>query len=80
MRLIYYFIIVFFLFIGLSACCNADNNNSQTDVPKKQTDSVNVVSDEVAAAYQCSMKCEGEKTYNVAGQCPECKMDLKEIK
>lgn len=27
--------------------------------------------------YQCPMKCEGEKTYNKAGKCPVCNMNLK---
>ena len=27
--------------------------------------------------YKCPMKCEGDKTYKKAGQCPVCKMDLK---
>ena len=36
--------------------------------------------EEVAmAAYQCPMKCEGEKTYSEAGICPTCKMDLKKV-
>jgi len=30
-------------------------------------------------AYQCSMKCEGEKTYNSPGNCPECNMKLVKI-
>ena len=29
------------------------------------------------AAFACPMKCEGEKTYDKAGSCPKCKMDLK---
>lgn len=29
--------------------------------------------------YQCPMKCEGDKTYNKPGKCPECKMDLEKI-
>ncbi len=29
------------------------------------------------ASYQCPMKCEGEKTYDKAGNCPVCNMDLK---
>lgn len=29
--------------------------------------------------YACPMKCEGDKTYAEAGQCPVCKMDLEEI-
>ena len=28
-------------------------------------------------AYQCPMKCEGSKTYDKAGKCPKCGMDLK---
>jgi ssDNA-binding Zn-finger/Zn-ribbon topoisomerase 1 len=32
-----------------------------------------------ASVYQCSMLCEGDKTYDVAGSCPKCGMDLKEI-
>lgn len=28
-------------------------------------------------AFACPMKCEGEKTYEKAGSCPKCKMDLK---
>ena len=33
--------------------------------------------EETAAQYACSMKCEGEKTYPNAGNCPVCKMALK---
>jgi Cu(I)/Ag(I) efflux system membrane fusion protein len=32
-----------------------------------------------ATAYQCPMKCEGEKTYPQPGACPVCKMDLKPV-
>lgn len=32
-----------------------------------------------AAVYQCPMKCEGEKTYDEAGSCPVCGMDIKEV-
>ena len=28
-------------------------------------------------AFSCPMQCEGEKTYDKAGSCPKCKMDLK---
>jgi len=31
-------------------------------------------------AYQCPMKCEGEKTYYKPGKCPVCKMNLQLIK
>jgi hypothetical protein len=33
----------------------------------------------VATAYQCTMKCEGDKTYAKAGKCPVCEMDLKKL-
>ena len=29
--------------------------------------------------YACPMKCEGEKTYDEAGSCPKCNMDLKKV-
>lgn len=32
-----------------------------------------------AMIYQCPMQCEGEVTYNEAGSCNICKMDLKPI-
>ncbi|MDV7187060.1 heavy metal-binding domain-containing protein [Lutibacter sp. TH_r2] len=31
-------------------------------------------------AYQCPMDCDKGKTYDVAGTCPTCKMDLKQLK
>jgi ABC-type metal ion transport system substrate-binding protein len=55
-----------------------------TDKPKTSNDSVAVTAPSEdhakAAKYQCPMKCEGEKTYDSAGTCPLCKMDLKEVK
>ena len=33
-----------------------------------------------AVAYACPMKCEKDKTYDKAGKCPSCGMDLKEVK
>ena len=35
---------------------------------------------EVATKYYCPMKCEGDKTYDKAGKCPKCGMNLKEDK
>jgi len=46
---------------------------------KKET--VKETKTEVAAkVYQCPMDCEKGKTYDKAGSCPVCKMDLKPIK
>ncbi len=43
-----------------------------------KSDTAKDTSDDIAA-YQCPMQCEGDKTYNEAGSCPVCKMDLKAI-
>ena len=81
---------LFLLFaIGIiSSACN-DGKKVERDtqlVPieeKGAHDHKNEVHDygyEVAmSAYQCPMKCEGDKTYDKEGLCPSCKMDLKEI-
>ncbi len=29
--------------------------------------------------YQCPMKCQGAKTYNIPGKCPVCGMDIKKV-
>ncbi|MEZ4793835.1 MAG: SCO family protein [Gelidibacter sp.] len=34
---------------------------------------------ETATAYQCPMKCEGDKLYDRAGACPICNMDLAQL-
>lgn len=47
--------------------------NAQTSKAKNNK----VAADTVA--YQCPMKCEGDKTYSQAGKCPKCNMDLKAI-
>jgi hypothetical protein len=31
------------------------------------------------SAYQCPMKCEGEKTYVKPGDCPVCGMELEGV-
>ena len=33
----------------------------------------------MAAEYQCPMDCEEGKTYDSAGACPVCEMDLKRV-
>ena len=48
----------------------ADKANKECD--KKKTDAT-------AVAYQCSMKCEGDKTYDKPGKCPKCGMELKKM-
>jgi len=36
--------------------------------------------DDIAIIYQCPMKCQGEKTFSVAGSCSVCKMDLQPLR
>jgi len=45
----------------------AESKNDKMEVPKERI------------AYQCPMKCEGEKTYEKPGNCPICGMNLKEV-
>ena len=33
----------------------------------------------VKIAYECPMKCEGDKTYDNPGKCPKCEMDLVKV-
>ncbi len=33
-----------------------------------------------ATVYSCTMKCEGDKTYDEAGDCPKCGMPLEKNK
>jgi transcription initiation factor IIE alpha subunit len=47
--------------------------NAQSTKAKNKT----AVADTVV--YQCPMKCEGDKTYDKAGKCPKCNMNLKAV-
>jgi len=67
---------------GLLAC-------GQKETAKEETKTAAVASDSTghaemhgdsAKAYQCPMKCEGEKTYAQTGKCPSCGMELAEVK
>ena len=49
-------------------------SSAQTDTKKEE---FTVNKEKSAAAYQCPMDCEKGKTYDKAGTCPVCKMDLK---
>lgn len=61
--------------IGLSLTSCKENNKEQKD--QGQTE---MKHSEEKMAYACPMKCEGDKTYDKAGSCPKCGMDLKEMK
>lgn len=67
--------------------CNETKKETEevaTELTEETADEVEVakevISEDLAmAAYQCPMKCEGEKTYTKAGTCPTCNMDLKKV-
>ena len=55
--------ILLFVMMSFTSCKNDKSNSGNNDL----------------GAYQCPMKCEGEKTFNQHGSCSVCKMDLKPI-
>lgn len=63
-RIILSMAIVVFSFTAV----NAQSATSKNKMPNADT-----------VVYQCPMKCEGEKTYDKAGKCPKCNMDLKAV-
>jgi len=52
-------------------------SNAQSASTIKKAKSEFTVKNKKAADYQCPMDCEKGKTYDKAGTCPVCKMDLK---
>ena len=47
--------------------------NAQSTKTKNKTMAADTV------VYQCPMKCEGDKTYDKAGKCPKCNMNLVKV-
>jgi len=56
--------IIVLLFVSMLSFTSCRNNESNKDE---------------IGVYQCPMKCEGEKTFDISGSCSVCKMDLKSI-
>jgi len=54
-------------------------DHGKMDHSKMKSDSKESMSTDMAAAYICPMKCEGDKTYDKAGKCPKCGMNLNKI-
>lgn len=61
-------ILIAFSFLLFTAC----KDKSAESKPESHTEL------HASAAFQCPMDCEDGKTYEEAGSCPVCKMDLKE--
>lgn len=54
----------------LFASCGNSSNEKTKENSNEEVETV---------MYQCPMKCEGEKMYEVQGTCPVCKMDLEKV-
>ena len=64
--------ILFFTAAALLAACTGNDHKQKNSATGEHTDST-----QVAAIYQCPMDCEKGKTYQQAGKCPVCGMDLQ---
>ncbi len=51
-----------------ASCGNKTSESQKENTTTEQSDSTK---------YQCPMDCEHGKTYNKAGKCPVCEMDLE---
>lgn len=64
----------------LFASCNSSTPKSEsTQTAAVTSDTTASAADSALATYQCPMKCQGDTTYSVAGQCPVCEMDLEKL-
>jgi hypothetical protein len=70
--------------LAFLASCGGNDEKSKSDSAPDTTKHASAnpgdANKTAAVKYQCPMKCEGEKTYDAAGKCPQCQMDLKEVK
>jgi Cu2+-exporting ATPase len=62
-----------FLLLFLLAFCLTTTANAQTKKAKVKT------TQQGSTAYACPMKCEGDKRYSKAGDCPVCGMHLTAV-
>jgi len=78
--------LVFVVGFTITSCKSEKKESNETEkeivkeVEKDVVEKVVVEEDKdmAVAVYQCPMDCEKGKTYDKPGQCPVCKMDLKE--
>ena len=72
------FVIGSVTFIGCGNSESHDNDHHEHVEGEEHNHDDNVETN-VDAEYQCPMKCEDEKVYDEAVQCPVCGMDTKEV-
>jgi len=70
------------LILGMStttiSCKEEKNQDTQTEVSSEENHAADKA-DIAMNVYQCPMDCEDGKTYDKAGSCPICAMDLKQV-
>ncbi|MDX6189968.1 heavy metal translocating P-type ATPase [Flavobacterium sp. Fl-318] len=57
----------------VKSCCSSKNGQEHKNHEQKKT---TVIPHNATGVFYCPMHCEGDKTYNKAGDCPVCGMDL----
>lgn len=59
--------------------CKEDKKDSKEETEMHQDHAADKADMAMNTVYQCPMDCEKGKTYDSAGACPVCAMDLKKI-
>jgi uncharacterized paraquat-inducible protein A len=69
--------IVAALFMMSVISCSEAPKTQEATAPKQEvTAPAQPAASETKVTYKCPMNCEKDKTYDAAGKCPVCKMDL----
>ena len=77
---LFVFVAIFSFAVLFTACKETKKEEVKVEVNKENIENHDHEEGEmVSSVFQCPMDCEKGKTYDVAGSCPVCKMDLKEI-
>lgn len=76
---LFVFATIFSFAVLFTACKETKKEEVKEEVNMENHDGHDHTNEKMASnVYQCSMDCEKGKTYDSAGSCPVCKMDLKE--
>lgn len=78
---LFVFVAIFYFAVLFTACKETKKEEAKEEVTIERYDNHDHSKEEMAAnIYQCPMDCEKGKTYDAAGSCPVCEMDLKAVK
>lgn len=69
-------LVIAFAIVTVTSC---KDNKKEHDNDSEHIEMNHDNDDDQHLIFACSMKCEGDKTYEKAGSCPKCGMDLKEV-